>query len=72
VTIPVKFPDKVCKYCQRKFNRKRFRSAKLGSRIESAEEYSVRIFCDRECYMSWNRGPNHHQYKDGRSAPSAY
>ena len=54
-------PDKICQNCNKAFNRGFLRSG----RREAIEDFVIRKFCARICSIKYQRGENHHNYKDG-------
>lgn len=52
---------KVCVFCGEILVRRR----RVNGRLEGAEDWRNRIFCNQECYHAHHTGENHHNYKGG-------
>ena len=54
-------PDRICEQCGNSFNRTKHPNGCL----EIIADFLKRRFCSRDCYVLWNVGENHQNYKDG-------
>jgi hypothetical protein len=65
----IRFEDKTCPVCGVLFNRRILSSGKL----ESTEDYRVKIYCSHKCYGIHNSGKNNHKWRGGiRHRPDGY